>query len=422
MAIPHSVRLVFAAAALSIVPFGAQAEIGLPVAGTAGSRAEDTARAAIACVAGVLSFQTTEAKAACGGVIAAEPGEPLGYKYRGLAFLLEHDFEQAEKDFRVAVKLDPLDAENQAGYAQSLSGQGHYAAAISHFDEALALRKDDVRFLAARCWARMGEGRDLDQAMTDCNRAADLAPDFATARLNRGMVRLKQQNDRAAVQDFTRALDIDSDLPVGLFGRGLAYLRLKDEPRGEADIRAARRMNATIDNVFIRTGILPETCRTEAAPCPLPPALRIPAAGVLMASYSRQPARDSVTGWNGLDDSIRAMALNRLDRMLEAIAQRLGTRPSAFLDGQNWNGSVAETARHLVRVQNEYRRLQQIGCDTAIVRDASCRRPNFQYTPMMQDDASALEAELDRTLDIVRVLWTDVCRSPAASGKACRIE
>ena len=210
MALSRSFRLGLGAVFLAFAAPSAQAGILVPVAGAAERKAEDAAMDAIACVAGVLSFHTEEAKAACGRVIVAEPSEPLGYKFRGLALLLEHDFDKAEEDFRAALRLDPWDAEIQAGYAQSLSGQGHYAAAISHFDEALKLKKDDVRFLAARCWARMGEGRDLDLAMADCNQAADMAPDFATARLNRGMVRLKQQNYRAAVQDFTRALDIGS--------------------------------------------------------------------------------------------------------------------------------------------------------------------------------------------------------------------
>jgi Tfp pilus assembly protein PilF len=421
MALSRSFRVGLGAAFLTFAAPSAQADILVPVAGATERKAEDTAMDAIACVAAVLSFHTEEAKAACGRLIVAEPREKLGYKFRGLALLLEHDFAKAEEDFRAALRLDPWDAEIQAGYAQSLSGQGHYAAAISHFDEALKLKKEDVRFLAARCWARMGEGRDLDLALADCNRAADMAPDFATARLNRGMVRLKQQNYRAAVQDFTRALDIDSDLPVGLFGRGFAYLQLKDEPRAEADIKAARRLNASIDALFIRTGILPASCREEAAPCPLPPALRVPAAGVWMASY-RQPSSDNASGKDALDGSIRAMALSRLDRMLEAIALRLNSRPSAFLDGQAWIGTTAGAARHLARVQTEYRRLQQIACEAGMVRDIPCRRPNFQYTPLMQDNPRELELELDRTLDIVRVLWTGVCRSPSAPGKACRIE
>ena len=421
MALSRSFRLVLGAVLLALTAPSAQADLVVPVAGASERKADDIARDAIACVAGVLSFHTDEARAACSRVIAAEPAEPLGYKFRGLALLLEHDFDKAEEDFRAALRLDPGDAEIQAGYAQSLNGQGHYAAAISHFDEALKRKKDDVRFLAARCWARMGEGRDLDLAMADCNRAADLAPDFATARLNRGMVRLKQQNYRAAVQDFTRALDIDSDLPVGLFGRGFAYLQLKDQSRAEADIKAARRMNASIDALFIRTGILPAGCREDSASCPLPPSLRVPAAGVWMASY-RQLSPGNSSEMNGLDDSIRAMALTRLDQMLEAIALRLNIRPSAFLDGQAWTSATAEAARHLARAQMEYRRLQQFACDTGVVRDAPCHGPNFHYSPIMQDSPEELERELDHTLNIMRVPWIGVCRSPSAGGKTCRIE
>lgn len=419
--LPRKFRLGFGAAVLFLAAASsAAADISLPIAGRTEPVAEETARQAVACVAGVLSFHLVEAKAACGRVIAAEPGEPLGYKYRGLALLLEHDFGAAEADFRAALRLDSKDAEIQAGYAQSLSGQGHYAAALPHFDQALRLKADDVRFLAARCWARMGEGGDLGLALADCNKAADMAPGFATARLNRGMVRLKQQNYRAAVQDFTRALDIDADLPAGLFGRGFAYLQLKDSARAEADIRAARKANATIDELFIRVGILPASCRDVTASCPLPQELRnAHPSGVFMVSW-RQPSSD-IPDFGDSDGALRAMALRRLDNMLEAAASRLGTKVSAFLRTGLWDEDTADAARHLQHAQMEYRRLQRMACDRALVPDAACRTPNFQYSPMMQDNPQDLRREIDRTLDIVRVLWTGLCRNPALGGKACPI-
>ena len=414
-------RLGLGAAILSLAAMSsAAADISLPIAGGTEPVAEETARQAVACVAGVLSYHLLEAKDACGRVIAAEPEESLGYKYRGLALLLEHDFGRAEEDFRAAVRIDPEDAEIQAGYAQSLSGQGHYAAALPHFDRALRLKADDIRFLAARCWARMGEGSDLGLALADCNKAADMAPGFATARLNRGMVRLKQQNYRAAVQDFTRALDIDADLPSGLFGRGLAYLQLKDSARAQADIGAARKANTTIDELFIRVGILPASCRDVTASCPLPPELRNAyPSGVFMVSW-RQPSPD-ISGFGDSGGALRALALRRMDDMLETVASRLGTKMSAFLHTGLWREDTADAARHLQHAQTEYRRLQRMACDRALVPDNACRPPNFQYSPMMQDNPQDLRREIDRTLDIVRVLWTGICRNPAAGTKACPI-
>lgn len=397
----------------------AMADIALPLRPAADPKVERTAGDAINCVAGVLTFRTAEARNYCGRVIAALPDEPLGYKYRGLAFLLEHEFEKAEEDFHAAVRLNPGDAENQAGYAQSLSGQGRFGEALAGFDEALRLQPKDIRYLSARCWARMGEGRNLDNALADCNAAVNLAPNYATARLDRGMVRLKQRNYRAALQDFTRALDLDADLPTALFGRGFAYLQLKDNDRAQADIRAARKGNATIDNVFIRTGILPASCRDASAPCPLPAELRNPPPAGLIG-VSHQPSPDNRVGLDDIDDVLRAMALERLDGMLETVALRLDARPAMLAGPSLMDEDTQGAARHLQRIQAEYRRLQRLACGRAAAQGSACQAPAFHYSPAMQDDARALETEIDHTLGIVRVLWTGVCRQPG--GKACRIE
>src|ERR1700759_776408 len=54
---------------------------------------------AFACVAAVLAYRPREAEISCSGLILAAPQEALGYKFRGLAFLLEQRFDKAEEDF-----------------------------------------------------------------------------------------------------------------------------------------------------------------------------------------------------------------------------------------------------------------------------------------------------------------------------------
>src|SRR5690242_7564617 len=108
----------------------------------------------LTCVVSVIAVQLPLAERECERAIALSPQDPLGYKYRGIAYLLEHRFERAEADLKKAAKLDPHDADSKAGYAQALSGQGKFSEAVAGFDAALNLAPKDVRYLSSRCWAR----------------------------------------------------------------------------------------------------------------------------------------------------------------------------------------------------------------------------------------------------------------------------
>ena len=59
------------------------------------------------CVLSVVGFQLASAEKSCSAAIDLRPDDPVGYKYRGLTYLLQHRFERAELDFRSAVKFDP---------------------------------------------------------------------------------------------------------------------------------------------------------------------------------------------------------------------------------------------------------------------------------------------------------------------------
>ncbi len=404
-----------AAAGLALFLGAATAQAQMLVSAPNGQAmvAETALADAVNCVGAVLAYQVGDAEAICTRVIAALPGEPLGYKFRGLAYLLAHRFDRAEPDFEAAVRLAPEDAENQAGYGQALSGQGRYGEALAPFDRALALAPDDVRFLAARCWARAGEGSDLDRALADCNRAVDSAPQLPAARANRGLVRLKQQNWRAAVQDYTRALDNDPDLPTALFGRGYAWARLDDMPRARADIGAARRLDPSIDALFIRVGVLPGSCRKPEGECPLPQELRAPdgsTAQVMMVSY--QPALPDGAG--DMDLTIRTIALGRIEAMLARTAELLGRRMRADLYREHAYAAPDEAVRQIVRLQQEFRTQQAAACDGGLVGGRACRAPDFHPSASMADDTFALRWEVEHTLDAVHPFWLAVCRAKEA--------
>jgi tetratricopeptide (TPR) repeat protein len=417
----------FLAAAVAAAP------AGIPISVPAGKVPSSTdekqnlavMRDAFACVADVLSYRPNAAEGSCGRLIVAMPGESLGYKFRGLAYLLEHRFEQAEDDFHIAVRLEPKDAENQAGYAQALSGQGRFAEAIPHFESALQISPRDIRFLAASCWARAGEGNRLDLALRDCNRALAIEPQFATALQNRGLVRLKQKNWRAAIQDYSRALINDGDRPTALFGRGFANLQIGEAEKARADIKAARVIDSEIDDLYILQSVLPKTCRDASAPCPLPNDLRQPQPSrkppFLAVSFQNGP-HGHPSGFEDLDESLRAIELGRVDAMLEHTAAALGVSLPAgfavFWQDANLNGAK----RHLENQRQEYQRQQRLACSRKLVGGDLCKPAFFHALLPSLTSSAEFRREMDSMVDIVVPFWRAVCLASHELAAPCEIE
>ena len=246
------------------------------------------------CVISVVGFQLTSAERSCGAAIDLLPDDPVGYKYRGLTFLLQHRFERAEMDFRSAVKLDAKDPETQAGYAQSLSGQGRFDEAIPRFSTALAMSPRDVRILSARCWARAGQGRDLAGALKDCDLALTIKPHNSVAFDSRALVHLRAGRFEAAISDYSSSLKWQPGRATALFGRGLAEVRLDRMAAARMDLLSARQNDPEIDDIYILAGALETGCRTGQGACSLPRELRIPPqAGSNFLSVSlRKPSAD----------------------------------------------------------------------------------------------------------------------------------
>ena len=228
----------------------------------------------LSCMIAVIAAQIPLAERECGRAIALSPRDSIGYKYRGLAYLVEHRFERAEMDLREAVRLDPGDPDSQAGFAQALSGQGRFTEAVARFGVALEMAPRDVRFLSARCWALAGEGKDFAAALKDCDRAIQLDPRYAVAYDSRGFVYLRSGRDRLAARDYSTALKLTPARATALFGRGMAGLHLGQQSSALADIRAARRADPEVDDIYILAGVEEEGCRTAKGPCNLPDVLR----------------------------------------------------------------------------------------------------------------------------------------------------
>jgi tetratricopeptide (TPR) repeat protein len=174
------------------------------------------------------------------------------YNNRGVAYDNKGEYNHAIQDYDQAIKLKPS-AEVHFNRGNAYLGKGQYDHAIDDYNQALKLKSDFASAFDNRCWARAVVGI-LRQALADCNEALRLIPNNAATLDSRAFVHLKLDQFDAAVSDYDAALRINPKLAFALYGRGLARLKNED-PAGDADIAAAKALQADIAEEYARYGI-----------------------------------------------------------------------------------------------------------------------------------------------------------------------
>ena len=133
------------------------------------------------------------------------------------------------------------------------------AQAVAQLNQWLAAHPSEVRrdvALNERCRARTLLGIELDKALDDCNEAIAADKQSAAYLDSRGWVQLRLGRYDRALADFDRSLALRPDLAWALYGRGLAKTRAGDVAQGEADLAAARKVQADIDAKVARAGLM----------------------------------------------------------------------------------------------------------------------------------------------------------------------
>ena len=94
--------------------------------------------------------------------------------------------------------------------------------------------------------------RDLEDGLTDCNRALELSPGDTRILGYRGLVQLRLERNKEAAADYTAALEGEPKNAEYLYGRGQAKLRDGDVEGAEDDFAAARAINPKIAEDFAK--------------------------------------------------------------------------------------------------------------------------------------------------------------------------
>jgi len=189
-----------------------------------------------------------------------KPDDPKAFMMRAGLLMREKRKELAEADLKAADHVLAPGASERLVLAQAYQSLSMDEAALAQYDAWIAAHpKDDDLSMAMnnRCWLRALAGKDLDQALADCNAALKLMPANPDILDSRGLVRLRRGDFAGAIGDYRGALRMQPDNAWSLYGRGIAELRVGRTAEGEADIKAAEARSPTVVEEAKAHGVTP---------------------------------------------------------------------------------------------------------------------------------------------------------------------
>lgn len=150
-------------------------------------------------------------------------------------------------------RFNLLSAFHSRGYAYYK--KDNYEAALVDFSEAIRLDPEDAHALNGRCWMRAIVGRDLREALDDCNESLRLRPNDPATMDSRGFACLRLGQLNHAIAEYDGALAIAPNQAESRYGRGAAKLQKGDRAGGNADIAAAKALDPGIAEEFAKYGV-----------------------------------------------------------------------------------------------------------------------------------------------------------------------
>jgi len=140
-----------------------------------------------------------------------------------------------------------------------LARRGETEAALRLASETTTRHPGNAKALNVVCWFKATRNLGLASALDDCDAALKIAADTPAYLDSRGLVRLRDHDEKGAIADYSAALRHAPDLVSSLYGRGIAWARLGDRNRALADLSRARSIRPEIDAIWADYGVTPPT-------------------------------------------------------------------------------------------------------------------------------------------------------------------
>ncbi len=191
-----------------------------------------------------------------------KPEDPSALIARARLGVRLHEPEETLAAQRAAAdRVLPKDSDDRRLLGELYADAGQFGAAVLQYSKWIEThQRENVTMASAlnsRCWARARWGRELDEALADCNSALKLRPDTAAILDSRGLVYLRRAEFKKSIADYDAAIRLDGHLAWSLYGRGIAQMHTGETARGHADIAAATALDKNIAATAARYGITP---------------------------------------------------------------------------------------------------------------------------------------------------------------------
>jgi len=174
---------------------------------------------------------------------------------------LDGELDLMIKDDDQAIALNPTNADAFEERGQAYEAKGDADRSIADYDRAVALAPDKGGYHNSACWARAMARRELDKALADCNAAVALTARTprgpSDALDSRGLVWFRMGQFDKAIADYDAALKGNAKLASSLFMRGVIERRKGDTAGGDADIAAAKALDAGVADTYAKAGVTP---------------------------------------------------------------------------------------------------------------------------------------------------------------------
>ncbi|HRP12235.1 MAG TPA: hypothetical protein PLK37_14490, partial [Terricaulis sp.] len=174
---------------------------------------------------------------------------------RGVAHYERAGYQAAARDFAAVLEIDPQHALAPRWRDEARDALGaDYEDRLAGLDEAIAQAPRDGALRNNRCWLRATHGRDLEQALADCDEALRLEPGNENALDSRGLVQYKRGDFEAALADYDAALAVDAERGHYMYGRALALQALGRVEEASAAFSAAEKAEPGVAALYYSYG------------------------------------------------------------------------------------------------------------------------------------------------------------------------
>jgi tetratricopeptide (TPR) repeat protein len=164
------------------------------------------------------------------------------------------DYAEAIVQYDKVIALQPRFAGALAERAFAREAAGDLEGAMRDHDEVLRLSPDRSKAWSHAGWIRALRGIDLDQALTDSNKAVAIEPNIDAVD-TRGFVHFRRGEYAAALTDYDAVLSAYPRAASTLYMRGVVQARLGAD--SAPDIAKALKIDKGVAGLWAARGVTP---------------------------------------------------------------------------------------------------------------------------------------------------------------------